>query len=511
MGAFVGWNVVRGNVTINGNVRCRGHVKLILCDNAHLTITGGLTVQREPSTIDSLTIYCQSYGSSMGKLTVTCNTNRYAGIGGGMLTSASVTNGPITIHGGDITTTGGPNGVGLDSRVEYYYGVPSPITVEAHGGEKAGSSGEEFGCAGIGLIVRSGSMLNVYGGNVYAYGADDAAGIGGCSGYPISHFGGGDGGTVHIYGGRVEAHGGKYGAGIGGGQNGNGGSLTVHGGTVYAYAGTDAAGIGSGEQKEGTKNGGTLTVTGGTVYAHGGNYGAGIGGGQDASGATVIISGGHTYAYSGTDAAGVSSGEEVSAGEGAINGGSLTVTGGYLYADGTDVGCGIGGGQDADGADVIITGGTVVAWCGSGSNTSAIGSNLEGTEHYGTLYIGDNMMVHAGNNPTEAMSHLFPADTRKPACWYRDCAVIEVCKERDRYFEETGVYIPVCSDGGIVYDHHITLALAMGADFVMLGNSSTPTKKLWPWWRRTSRPTAEMAITSSPTPSKTHCYPSTSA
>ena len=48
-------------------------------------------------------------------------------------------------------------------------------------------------------------------------------------------------------------------------------------------------------------------------------------------------------------------------------------------------------------------------------------------------------------------------------------ALIEVCKERDKYFKETGVYIPVCSDGGIVYDHHITLALAMGADFVMLG------------------------------------------
>ena len=48
-------------------------------------------------------------------------------------------------------------------------------------------------------------------------------------------------------------------------------------------------------------------------------------------------------------------------------------------------------------------------------------------------------------------------------------ALIDVCAERDRYFEETGIYIPVCSDGGIVYDHHITLALAMGADFVMLG------------------------------------------
>ena len=48
-------------------------------------------------------------------------------------------------------------------------------------------------------------------------------------------------------------------------------------------------------------------------------------------------------------------------------------------------------------------------------------------------------------------------------------ALIEVCKARDEYFEETGIYVPVGSDGGIVHDHHITLALAMGADFVMLG------------------------------------------
>lgn len=48
-------------------------------------------------------------------------------------------------------------------------------------------------------------------------------------------------------------------------------------------------------------------------------------------------------------------------------------------------------------------------------------------------------------------------------------ATIEVAKARDEYFEETGIYVPICSDGGIVYDHHISLALAMGADFVMLG------------------------------------------
>ena len=62
-------------------------------------------------------------------------------------------------------------------------------------------------------------------------------------------------------------------------------------------------------------------------------------------------------------------------------------------------------------------------------------------------------------------------------------AVIEVARARDEYFEETVVYIPICSDGGIVYDHHITLALAMGADFVMLGRyfsrfDESPTNKV---------------------------------
>ncbi len=62
-------------------------------------------------------------------------------------------------------------------------------------------------------------------------------------------------------------------------------------------------------------------------------------------------------------------------------------------------------------------------------------------------------------------------------------AVIEVAKARDEYFKETGIYVPICSDGGIVYDYHITLALAMGADFVMLGRyfsrfEEAPTNKV---------------------------------
>ena len=62
-------------------------------------------------------------------------------------------------------------------------------------------------------------------------------------------------------------------------------------------------------------------------------------------------------------------------------------------------------------------------------------------------------------------------------------ALIDVCKARDEYFKETGVYVPVCSDGGIVHDHHMTLALAMGADFIMLGRyfarfDESPTAKV---------------------------------
>jgi len=62
-------------------------------------------------------------------------------------------------------------------------------------------------------------------------------------------------------------------------------------------------------------------------------------------------------------------------------------------------------------------------------------------------------------------------------------ALIDVCAARDEYFEKTGVYIPVCSDGGIVHDYHMTLALAMGADFMMLGRyfarfDESPTLKL---------------------------------
>lgn len=62
-------------------------------------------------------------------------------------------------------------------------------------------------------------------------------------------------------------------------------------------------------------------------------------------------------------------------------------------------------------------------------------------------------------------------------------AVIDVAEARNEYYKETGIYIPICSDGGIVFDYHITLALAMGCDFCMLGRyfarfDESPTNKV---------------------------------
>jgi len=63
-------------------------------------------------------------------------------------------------------------------------------------------------------------------------------------------------------------------------------------------------------------------------------------------------------------------------------------------------------------------------------------------------------------------------------------ALQEVAAARDEYFEKTGIYVPICSDGGIVHDYHMTMALAMGADFLMLGRyfarfDESPTEKLF--------------------------------
>ena len=62
-------------------------------------------------------------------------------------------------------------------------------------------------------------------------------------------------------------------------------------------------------------------------------------------------------------------------------------------------------------------------------------------------------------------------------------AIIDVAEARDEYLKTKGIYIPICSDGGLVHDYHMVLALSMGADFLMMGRyfarfDESPTKIL---------------------------------
>lgn len=248
-----GWYVAQGDITIGSQdtpqrVAVSGEVHLILADGCNLTVNGGIEVE-DPN---SLTIYAQSTGSSMGTLIVQ-NVDAYnAGIGGG---------GTIIINGGEVDATGGWYGAGIG------------------GGFKNGG----------GEITISGGKVDANGGSW------GAAGIGG--GY------GGGGGEITIEGGEVTATGGRWGAGIGGGDSGAGGTITIKGGEVDTTGGGGAAGIGGGYNG----GGGEITISHGKVTATGGDYGAGIGGGSGGGG-NITIEGGEVTATGGINAAGIGGG-----------------------------------------------------------------------------------------------------------------------------------------------------------------------------------------------------------
>ena len=48
-------------------------------------------------------------------------------------------------------------------------------------------------------------------------------------------------------------------------------------------------------------------------------------------------------------------------------------------------------------------------------------------------------------------------------------AVMEVVEARDRYRNRTGIHVPVIADGGVLHSKDVTIALALGADVVMMG------------------------------------------
>ena len=245
------WYVVNSNnsnITVNNRINVRGTVNLILCDNKTLTANVGLEVPEGTT----LNIYGQRNGT--GTLTAVIPPGQgYTGIGGNNYNSDR-TGGTISIHGGYVTATGGPNSAGIGGS---YQGSCGTITIyggyvtATGGGSGAGISGGNSGAGGNVII---------YGGTVNATGTT-AAGIGGGNGA--------NGGNVTIYGGTVTATGGDRGAGIGGGQCGSGGNVTITGGTVTAIAGDGGAqAIGRGYLCSNTQNEGSLTLVPMKVFAN---------------------------------------------------------------------------------------------------------------------------------------------------------------------------------------------------------------------------------------------------
>ena len=259
-----GWYVAEaGTLTIGSRVTVSGDVHLILCDNAALTVTGGINVAGN----NSLTIYAQSTGSDKGALTVSGVASKNAGIGG----SNAESGGTITVNGGNITVTGGQYCAGIGGSYYMSHGGAGG-TVAVNGGTVTATGGEQGAGIGGGKYGEGGN-ITISGGTVNATGGIQGAGIGGGFGLV--------GGTITVSGGTVTATGGDYGAGIGGGLFGAGGNIAISGGTVTANGGKFAAGIGGGDEGAG----GTIIVTGGNITANGSsNYGTGIGASSSYSG-----------------------------------------------------------------------------------------------------------------------------------------------------------------------------------------------------------------------------------
>lgn len=338
-----GWYVVNGEVNCNNVLTAEGNVHLILTDNCLLNASKGIRVAEG----NSITIYAQSEGENIGKLTAKGFRGEAAGIGG---YEPNESNGPITIHGGNITAEGNMYGPGIGGACG---GNGKDIII--NGGVVTAIGGNRGYGAGIGgasinssnPAVGRGYNITINGGIVNATGKTYGAGIGGAYG---------DGTDITINGGTVIATGGSFGAGIGGGDNGAGKNIIINGGTVTAHSSSSSAGIGGGIRGEGTN----ITINGGIVDAKGAS---GIGGGDNAKGSNIVINNG-TVTAKGTSGAGIGSG----GGDGTdiyINGGTVTAVG---------ISTGIGGAGLADksgnGTDIHIKNAVVEA---SSQNGSAIG------------------------------------------------------------------------------------------------------------------------------------------
>ena len=343
-----GWYVVQGNVTISSRVTVSGSVNLILADGASLTATSGIQV----SSGNSLAIYAQSTGNSMGSLKSEVSTQGPAAIGGNDGESA----GTITINGGDITAqcAGNHNNRGAAAIGGGQHGNGGTTTIN---GGKVSAKGAARG-AGIGGgssgddgkdPITDGGTITINGGTVIAKSGDTttsgSAAIGG--GYY------GSSGTIKITGGTVEATGSKLASGIGSGRNNPTVNVTISGGNITAKTQDGGAGIGSGSEAHSDSASSKITITGGTIDTSGspggGSQGgsAGIGGGTTSNGGTISIANATITATGANGGAGIGSGSNA-------NNKSITISNAQVTAAGSNGGAGIGSGSNATSITITI-------------------------------------------------------------------------------------------------------------------------------------------------------------
>ncbi len=292
--------------------------------------------------------------------------------------------------------------------------------------------------AGIGSGYRTdgnAGLLVVHGGNIYAEGNLEAAGIGGSNltGFDPDPAKGG----LIVYGGSVTAKGSETseaGAGIGSGYlcaNETAGHVTIYGGEVHATGGgpsavlSDAyggAGIGGGDGAAGA----IVHIYGGNVTAQSNAGGAGIGGGTRGAGKETYIHGGQVDAASSTGAG-------IGGGSNAADGGKIVIDGGEVRAN--SGGAGIGCGSQGSYADIVINGGKVFAYgpvaigVYAGDGVSGAGSKL-------SLY--DGAMVRSGSNP--GVATLVSAADRTTACTSNSFAYIEPCTHSNATYTDINNY-----------------------------------------------------------------------
>ena len=116
-----GWYVVTGDILPADRIAVDGDAHLILADGASLTANAGINVAVENNVTNSLTIWAQSDGAGMGRLTAQGSLSA-AGIGGGDCRSG----GTVTINGGAVTATGGDRAAGIGGG---WYGNGGTVAV----------------------------------------------------------------------------------------------------------------------------------------------------------------------------------------------------------------------------------------------------------------------------------------------------------------------------------------------------------------------------------------------